>query len=69
MSRGLGRLDRPTWSLVALAPDDAQDFSPEGSGDANRMQRHPRDPGLIIEEREQDVLRADHTLAILPGEL
>jgi len=68
MSLGLGMLDRRSWCLVALARDDVDDFGPNQTGAADRMEGHARDPRLILEKCEEDMLGPYHILPVLLGD-
>jgi hypothetical protein len=43
------------------------DFGPNEIGVADRVEGHTRDPRLIFEEREKDMLSSNHILPVLLG--
>jgi hypothetical protein len=68
MSLALGMLDRRSWCLVALARDDVDDLGPNQTGTADRVEGHARDPRLILEKCEKNMLSANHVLPVFSGD-
>jgi hypothetical protein len=44
------------------------DFGPNQTGVAERVEGHTRDPRLILEKREKDMLSTNHVLTVLVGD-